>query len=590
MTTTRTIVLALVAVLLAGGAAFAQEGIDLQTFRPSIFNGNFLAIEDAHTLDAMCYGFGLYANHANSVFQLEKNDEFESGVLNQITTLNLTLAVAPWSWLSLGVDIPYHVAARAKRFKKVEADVFAGEDAEGELLEDQSTLGDIKAEIKLGILKEENVGLGLALAGFGTFPTGDPEIFLGEGTTNGGGKLILEKDLSIFNIAANGGYLVRSERDVFGATIGNAYIFGGGISRTIVGGLSFSLEYWGQSADSTSYNKFQANPTELTGTLRYRFGNGLRFIGGGGAGAGEGAGSPAYRMIAGIDYYPHCEGPTQGVLIVRVTDEAGNPLSAGLKVTGAKAFGVDTDAAGEYQATVDPGTYDVAASKEGYEDGAGSGTVKVGKTTTVLIVLNEIKKTTLAVNVVSAKDKKPLPGATATLVNKATGAKKLMGLGDGTWSGEYTPGQYDVTGSLAGYADGAASVNVVEGQANAVTVVLQKKIIPIGKILFYFDSNKIRPVSFPVLEDVLVKVNDELATGGFKTLYIQGHCSSEGTDAYNDGLSKRRAAAVRQWLIDHGISASLLVSEGFGEGKPIAPNDTEANRELNRRVEFIFEY
>jgi outer membrane protein OmpA-like peptidoglycan-associated protein len=68
---------------------------------------------------------------------------------------------------------------------------------------------------------------------------------------------------------------------------------------------------------------------------------------------------------------------------------------------------------------------------------------------------------------------------------------------------------------------------------------------------------------------------------------IQGHTDSKGSDSYNLALSDRRAAAVVAYLVTNlGVDPSRLTSRGYGEGMPIATNDTDAGRALNRRVEF----
>jgi len=66
---------------------------------------------------------------------------------------------------------------------------------------------------------------------------------------------------------------------------------------------------------------------------------------------------------------------------------------------------------------------------------------------------------------------------------------------------------------------------------------------------------------------------------------IDGHTDSDGADAMNMKLSQERAAAVKNYLVEHGISSSRLVSEGFGESKPVASNKTKAGKAQNRRVE-----
>jgi outer membrane protein OmpA-like peptidoglycan-associated protein len=68
---------------------------------------------------------------------------------------------------------------------------------------------------------------------------------------------------------------------------------------------------------------------------------------------------------------------------------------------------------------------------------------------------------------------------------------------------------------------------------------------------------------------------------------IQGHTDDRGSADYNKKLSDRRAAAVLKYLVSHGIDPSRLTSHGYGKEKPIVPNDTDQNRALNRRVQFV---
>jgi outer membrane protein OmpA-like peptidoglycan-associated protein len=67
---------------------------------------------------------------------------------------------------------------------------------------------------------------------------------------------------------------------------------------------------------------------------------------------------------------------------------------------------------------------------------------------------------------------------------------------------------------------------------------------------------------------------------------VEGHTDDTGDASYNDDLSRRRAAAVVEWLVEHGIESKRLSSEGFGSRKPIDTNATEAGRAKNRRVAF----
>ncbi|MFT3914442.1 MAG: OmpA family protein [Anaeromyxobacteraceae bacterium] len=69
---------------------------------------------------------------------------------------------------------------------------------------------------------------------------------------------------------------------------------------------------------------------------------------------------------------------------------------------------------------------------------------------------------------------------------------------------------------------------------------------------------------------------------------VEGHTDNVGAEATNTALSKKRAAAVVDWLVKKGgVSADRLVSTGFGPTKPIADNATEEGRSANRRVEMV---
>jgi outer membrane protein OmpA-like peptidoglycan-associated protein len=77
----------------------------------------------------------------------------------------------------------------------------------------------------------------------------------------------------------------------------------------------------------------------------------------------------------------------------------------------------------------------------------------------------------------------------------------------------------------------------------------------------------------------------EVAKGCPGTLRVEGHTDSTGDEAANLALSRGRADAVRQALLQRGLPGERLVAEGFGQARPLAPNDTPAGRARNRRIE-----
>jgi OmpA-OmpF porin, OOP family len=117
----------------------------------------------------------------------------------------------------------------------------------------------------------------------------------------------------------------------------------------------------------------------------------------------------------------------------------------------------------------------------------------------------------------------------------------------------------------------------------------RSKLITEGKLVTYgitFDVNKadIKPESYGTLKSIA----DVLKENASVRVTISGHTDSDGDDALNLDLSKRRAEAVKNELVStFGIESSRMETQGAGESKPVAPNDTPANKAQNRRVEFI---
>lgn len=95
-------------------------------------------------------------------------------------------------------------------------------------------------------------------------------------------------------------------------------------------------------------------------------------------------------------------------------------------------------------------------------------------------------------------------------------------------------------------------------------------------------SATIREDSYDILNDV---ANLLLQHPGYN-LTISGHTDDRGSDVANLNLSRRRAAACRNFIVDAGVSPERISSAGFGEVRPLTGNDTVEGRRRNRRVEF----
>jgi len=105
-------------------------------------------------------------------------------------------------------------------------------------------------------------------------------------------------------------------------------------------------------------------------------------------------------------------------------------------------------------------------------------------------------------------------------------------------------------------------------------------------VLFDFDKSDIKPK----YHNEIKRVADYMNAYPWEKATLEGHTDSKGTDAYNQKLSQRRVDAVQKYLVEKfGISADRLKAVGYGESKPIATNDTDEGRQLNRRVQAVME-
>ena len=114
-------------------------------------------------------------------------------------------------------------------------------------------------------------------------------------------------------------------------------------------------------------------------------------------------------------------------------------------------------------------------------------------------------------------------------------------------------------------------------------IVLSDKVVP--DVEFETNSAKIKPVSYPVLDNAIKTLKD----WGDSNVEVAGHKDKRDTSKadYNQNLSEKRAKSVSDYLIKHGVDAKRLTAKGYGFDNPIAENDPKEGNKANRRVELI---
>jgi outer membrane protein OmpA-like peptidoglycan-associated protein len=108
-------------------------------------------------------------------------------------------------------------------------------------------------------------------------------------------------------------------------------------------------------------------------------------------------------------------------------------------------------------------------------------------------------------------------------------------------------------------------------------------VITLGDVLFDTGRAQLKPGGVRQLQ----KLADALKQTPQRSVSIEGFTDSKGTESHNQELSERRADAVRSTLLEMGISSGRITTRGYGKNFPVAGNDSEAGRQLNRRVEIV---
>jgi len=167
----------------------------------------------------------------------------------------------------------------------------------------------------------------------------------------------------------------------------------------------------------------------------------------------------------------------------------------------------------------------------------------------------------------------------------------VLGAGAGALiGGKSHRGRNAAIGGLTGAVVGGAVGNYMDRQAAALKKSMPEAevirdgdkvyvALPSG-ILFDLGKDALKPGAKESLSKAVPTLRDSQTT-----IVIEGHTDSTGSDAINQPLSERRANRVRDFLVSQGVAASKMAAVGYGSSRPAVPNDTEANRALNRRVQ-----
>lgn len=163
--------------------------------------------------------------------------------------------------------------------------------------------------------------------------------------------------------------------------------------------------------------------------------------------------------------------------------------------------------------------------------------------------------------------------------NTGSTKRELKNLPEGTYGYKVT----DVNNCVASDSVTFWAPEIPDKFMDELNKLKEGQTITLKNIFFDFDKTTLKDTSYVELN----KLVRFMIQYDIKLVGISGHTDSKGSDSYNQLLSEGRAKAVTEYLVSQGIDPERITFVGYGEIKPIATNNTDAGRALNRRVEFL---
>lgn len=222
----------------------------------------------------------------------------------------------------------------------------------------------------------------------------------------------------------------------------------------------------------------------------------------------------------------------------------------------------------------------------------------LGKSDIVRVKLLEIKKPDPVVvvtgNVYNAKTKQPISASLIyeTLPDGVLAGNGLSSPGDGAFQITLPYDKNYLIRATANHFFAQSENFNLDSLVKAGNKTIHKdlylvpievgQVVRLNNVFFDFDKWDLRPESFIELGRVVTLLKENPAI----EIELSAHTDAKGSDEYNMKLSDNRARSAMNYIISQGIAPHRIVHHGYGETKPVATNDSDEGRQLNRRVEF----
>ena len=637
---------AIVAGMLVTGVASAQQALkvgefSVQRFAPAVGPRNFITVQGARTDGKMAFSVGAFGNYGNRPFLLttcvsatdcDANDASklrEVAVVETLVTGELTGSLTVVPQVQLGLRLPYTFTHGAGIITDPN-DTGIGQGSSAGLK--GSGLGDPMAEVKIRLVGSPIDKHVFGVSFFGTAPvarniSSTRNTYIGDWGVGGGGRAIYDLLLGRFSLGLNVGGAYRREASLGSAALGPELRYGAGVGFQISPVLAAVAEVFGATRMRAG-----TGSDALEGALALQLrplNSDLVFMGGAGLGFTEGVGVPRQRIFAGIAFIRESSDQDHD----NINDDKDQCMTAPEDVDGYQdADGCpDPDNDGDGMADAKDKCPNEAEVKNGFQDEDGCPDEIADRDQDGVPDAEDKCPDQGGSTVVTRKgdfygcpdrDKDGLPD----LVDKCpTDPEDTDGFQDADGCSDPdndNDGIKDVDDQCVDEAevrngfqdDDGCPDNVPDSdhdgipddkdrcpqqpenyngyqdddgcpdRGNALAEVGADNIAIYDVVNFAKDSDKIvGKKSFLVLDAVAAVLvhHPEIFQ-----IEVGGHTDSQGDADHNRELSKRRAAAVVNYLQSRGVDRRRLTAAGYGPDKAIASNKTAAGRAKNRRVEF----
>ena len=570
---------------LSGAASARAQQFTLDRFYASETPDDAFHVSRPDALGHLKLGAQLHIDYAHDplVFERDLGDsdsEIASVVSHQLVgTVGFALGIDTRGVIFAG--LPFSMALVG------DSDTFGVTEAHG------AGLGDAYLGGRLRLVGEQQDLIGLALQATATFPTGTGD-YGGDDFLTFHPEVLFEIRPAFFRLTLNAGWRIREDERLAGnVLVGDELTYALGVTVPVIGThyderatrLDLHAQVYGTTATSDFFDR-ESTPVEVIGGIKLHHDSGFVVGAAGGAGVTRGVGSPDARAIVTIGWRAPADPLVEEVAEV---DSDGDGLLDSVDRCPTEPEDMDgfedsdgcPDADNDSDGVLDvddrcplePGIADNDGCPDPDTDGDG-----------ILDSVDQCDDQAEDVDEFEDEDGCPDPDNdddgvldTADGCPMEAGPVANNGCPDADRDGD------GIVDRLDNCPDEAGTESNHGCRERQQVIIREDRLEILDKVFFATNRARIRSKSHRLLRNVAAVLNNHPE---ITLVRIEGHTDSQGADDYNMELSQKRAEAVRDFLVEEGVTTGRLVARGFGETRPIEDNGSRDGRAANRRVEF----